>query len=127
MLVWEASDPYLYFRMTGDGRLIVGGEDEETPDAFQDGKKLERKCATLAAKLEALLPGVAFEIDYGWAGAFGSSTTGLPNIGPVESMDHTWAVMGFGGNGITYSVIASQVVAAELRGGRDPDADLYRP
>ena len=41
-------------------------------------------------------------------------------------MDHAWAVMGFGGNGITYSVIASQVVSAAIRGGADPDADLYR-
>ncbi|PHY18160.1 FAD-binding oxidoreductase [Caulobacter sp. BP25] len=127
MLVWEASDPYLYLRMTGDGRLIVGGEDEDSADALQDREKLKRKCSTLAAKLEALIPGVGFEMDYGWAGAFGSSATGLPNIGPVEAMDHTWAVMGFGGNGITYSVIASQIVATEVRGGRDPDADLYRP
>ena len=42
-------------------------------------------------------------------------------------MDHAWAVMGFGGNGITYSVIASQVVSAAIRGGTDADADLYRP
>ena len=126
-LVWEASDPYLYFRMGGDGRLIVGGEDEATPDAHSDKAKLKRKCATIAAKLKALLPEVEFEIDYSWAGAFGESETGLPSIAPVPDMDHAWAVMGFGGNGITYSVIASQVVAAALRGGADPDADLYRP
>ena len=126
MLVWEASDPYLYFRMGGDGRLIVGGEDEASPSAHEDKAKLTRKCATLAAKLKALLPEVAFEIDYSWAGAFGASATGLPSIGPVAGMDHTWAVMGFGGNGITYSVIASQIVAAQVRGGEDPDADLYR-
>ena len=42
-------------------------------------------------------------------------------------MDHVHAVMGFGGNGITYSVIASQVVGRAIRGRRDPDADLYRP
>ncbi len=126
MLVWEASDPYLYLRMGGDGRLIAGGEDEASPDAHQDPAKLKRKCETVAGKLKALLPGVDFEIDYGWAGAFGSSATGLPSIGPVEGMDHTWAVMGFGGNGITYSVIASQIVAAQIRGGDDPDADLYR-
>ncbi len=126
MLVWEASDPYLYLRMTGDGRLIVGGEDEPSPTAHQDPVKLKKKCDIIAAKLRRLLPDIAFEIDYGWAGAFGESTTGLPSIGPVEGMDHTWAVMGFGGNGITYSVIASQIVAAEMRGERDPDADLYR-
>lgn len=126
-LVWEASDPYLYFRMGGDGRLIVGGEDEASPDAHEDRAKLKRKCETIAAKLKRLLPQVQFDVDYSWAGAFGESATGLPNIGAVEGMDHTWAVMGFGGNGITYSVIASEVVSAAIRGGADPDSDLYRP
>ena len=124
-LVWEASDPYLYFRMGGDGRLIVGGEDEADPDAHADPAKLKRKCETIVRKLHALLPGVEFEVDYSWAGAFGESATGLPSIAPVPDMDHAWAVMGFGGNGITYSVIASQVVSTALRGGSDPDADLY--
>ena len=124
-LVWEASDPYLYFRMGGDGRLIVGGEDEASPTAHDDKAKLKRKCETIAKKLRHLLPEVEFEVDYTWAGAFGESATGLPQIGPVEGMDHVHAVMGFGGNGITYSVIASQVVAAAVRGRPDPDADLY--
>jgi len=124
-LVWEASDPYLYFRMGGDGRLIVGGEDEATPDAHADKAKLKRKCETIAAKLKTLLPEVEFEVDYSWAGAFGESATGLPSIAPVPDMNHAWAVMGFGGNGITYSVIASQVVSAAIRGGGDADADLY--
>lgn len=126
MLLWEASDPYLYLRMGGDGRLIVGSEDEASATAHQDKAKLERKREIIATKLKRLLPDVAFKIDYGWAGAFGESATGLPSIGPVEGMAHAWAVMGFGGNGITYSVIASQVVAAEVRGEQDPDADLYR-
>jgi len=126
-LVWEASDPYLYFRMGGDGRLIVGGEDEADPDAHADQAKLKRKCETIVKKLHALLPGVEFEVDYSWAGAFGESSTGLPSIAPVPDMEHAWAVMGFGGNGITYSVIASEVVSKALRGGSDPDADLYRP
>lgn len=126
-LVWEASAPYLYLRMSRDGRLIVGGEDEPSPTAHADTAKLKKKCATIARKLKLLLPEVAFEIDYSWAGAFGESATGLPSIGPVPDIDHGWAVMGFGGNGITYSVIASQIVSSALRGKPDPDADLYRP
>ncbi|MBU1538560.1 MAG: FAD-binding oxidoreductase [Alphaproteobacteria bacterium] len=126
-LVWEASDPYLYFRMGGDGRIIVGGEDEADPDAHADAARLTRKCETIVKKLHALLPGLEFEVDYSWAGAFGESATGLPSIAPVPDMDHAWAVMGFGGNGITYSVIASQVISTAIRGGSDPDADLYQP
>lgn len=125
-LVWEASDPYLYFRMSSDGRLIVGGEDEDAPGAHEDPARMKRKCATIRDKLKVLLPDLEFAVDYSWAGAFGESATGLPSIAPVPDMDHAWAVMGFGGNGITYSVIASQVVAAAIRGRSDPDADLYR-
>ena len=126
-LVWEASDPYLYLRMARDGRLIVGGEDEPSPTLHASPERLKAKCRTLQKKLKALLPTVEFAVDYAWAGAFGESATGLPQIGPVEGMqDRVHAVMGFGGNGITYSVIASQVVSATIRGRPDPDADLYR-
>ena len=124
-LVWEGSDPYLYFRTGGDGRLIVGGEDEESPDAHEDQAKLKRKRDTIAAKLKGLLPDLEFEVDYSWAAAFGESSDSLPSIAPVPDMDHSWVVMGLGGNGITYSVIASQVVGAALRGKTDPDEDLY--
>ena len=36
------------------------------------------------------------------------------------------AVLGYGGNGITYARIAAELIATELGGGRDADADLYR-
>lgn len=125
-LVWEGSDPYLYFRMGGDGRLIVGGEDEASATAHEDRAKLKRKCATIAGKLCRLLPEIEFEEDYAWAGAFGESADSLPQIGPVPGEDRIHAVMGFGGNGITYSVIASQVIGKAIRGEADEDADLYR-
>ena len=124
-LVWEASDPYLYFRTTGDGRIVVGGEDEASPSRHADPKLLAPKAKAILRKLCALLPDLKFEPDYAWSGAFGESPTTMPLIGPIPDMVRSYAVMGFGGNGITYSVIASQVVAAAIRGHRDPDADLY--
>ena len=41
-------------------------------------------------------------------------------------MRHCWAALGYGGNGITYSRIAADIIRAELTGESDPDADLYR-
>lgn len=124
-LVWEASDPYLYFRTTTDGRLLVGGEDEASPSRHADPKTLGPKAKAILRKLDALLPGLELKVDYVWSGAFGESPTSMPLIGAVPDMPRAYAMMGFGGNGITYSVIASQVVSAAIRGRADPDADLY--
>lgn len=125
-LVWEGSDPYLYLRMSADRRIIVGGEDELSAERHTDPKLLRAKAAAITARLRALMPQLQFKADYAWAGAFGDSTTGMPLIGPIPDMPRGYAVMGFGGNGITYSVIASQIIGAAIRGQTDPDAALYR-
>jgi glycine/D-amino acid oxidase-like deaminating enzyme len=124
-LIWEASDPYLYLRMTRDGRLIAGGQDEASPIRHADPKALAPKSQAIVRKLRALIPGLEVDIEYAWSGAFGESTTSMPLIGPLPDMPRAYGVMGFGGNGITYSVVASQIVAAAIRGLPDPDADLY--
>ncbi|EPY02766.1 FAD dependent oxidoreductase [Magnetospirillum fulvum MGU-K5] len=124
-LLWEASDPYLYVRTTTDGRIIMGGEDEASADRQSDPIILKEKGRTLTRKLKVLLPNIHFEIDYAWAGAFGHSTTSMPLIGAIPDMPNCHAVMGLGGNGITFSALASQIVGATVRGRRDPDADLF--
>jgi glycine/D-amino acid oxidase-like deaminating enzyme len=124
-MIWEASDPYLYLRSTPDGRVICGGEDEEFSDEDARDALIPAKAATIARKLKRLLPDLDTEPDFAWAGAFGSTATGLPSIGAVPGMAHCYAVLGFGGNGITYSRIAADIVAADLAGRPDPDADLY--
>ncbi len=125
-MVWEASDPYLYFRSTPDGRIILGGEDEESEARHSIKRLLDTKAKTLKNKLEQLVPDIRLEPEYKWAGAFGNSTTGLPFIAPAEDMDNVWVVAGLGGNGITYSIIASQIITSAFAGSRDPDGDLYR-
>lgn len=124
-VVWEASDPYLYARATGDGRIVAGGEDEASPDRHADLKAIPAKTAAILRKLKVLLPELELEADYAWSGAFGESATSLPLIGPIPDMSRAYAVMGFGGNGITYSVIASQIVGAAIRGRPDPQAGDY--
>lgn len=51
--------------------------------------------------------------------------TGLPLIGAVPGLDNVFAVMGFGGNGVTFSQIAAEMISAEIAGRRDADADLF--
>jgi glycine/D-amino acid oxidase-like deaminating enzyme len=124
-LIWEASDPYLYMRTTQDGRIIVGGEDEEFEDEEKRDGKLAAKTKVILQKLKKMFPQVKAEAAYTWAGSFGSSTTGLPFIGAIPGMDRCYAVLGYGGNGITFSMVASQLVRGLINGAGDPDEDIF--
>jgi glycine/D-amino acid oxidase-like deaminating enzyme len=123
--VWEASDPYLYMRATKDGRVICGGEDEEFSDEDRRDTLIPEKSARLSRKLKKLFPDIDAEPEFAWAGSFGTTTTGLPYIGQVPRHPRIHAVMGYGGNGITYSQVASEIVASAIEGRDDSDAGLF--
>jgi glycine/D-amino acid oxidase-like deaminating enzyme len=124
-VVWEASSPYLYVRPGPEGRLICGGEDAPFSDTKARDALIPRKTSVLQRKLAALLPGVDVTPDYAWCGSFGSSSTGTPSIGPVPGMPGCIAVLGYGGNGITFSMLAAQLVRSCVLGQRDADAALF--
>ena len=124
-LIWEAADPYLYLRTTPEGRIIVGGEDEDFSDETKRDAMLPKKVAAIARKAAKLFPDIDFEPDFSWTGSFGESPTGLPAIGPVKTMPRCFAVLGFGGNGITFSMLAAQLVSRQIQGITDPAAELF--
>jgi glycine/D-amino acid oxidase-like deaminating enzyme len=124
-LIWEAADPYLYIRTTSDGRAVIGGEDAEFEDEAKRDALIPAKTRALERKAAKLLPGLDTEAAFSWAGCFGQSDTGLPAIGPVPGAPNCYAAMGFGGNGITFSVIAAQMLQRMVQGLPDPDADLF--
>jgi glycine/D-amino acid oxidase-like deaminating enzyme len=124
-LIWEASHPYLYLRTTSDGRVLAGGEDEDVDAAATRDKLLPIKIQTLQKKVKDLFPNIEVEVDFAWAGTFGDSNNGLPSFGLVPNMPNCYAVLGYGGNGFTFSLIAAQVIATALCSGCDPDAKLF--
>ena len=125
-VVWEASTPYLYLRTTADGRIVVGGEDEDADSPTNRIRSLPAKSARLAVKLHQLIPSLSITPGHRWTGAFGESLDGLPMIDAVPGMPGCFAVLGFGGNGTIYSFIAAQIVPTLMKGRQDRDASLYR-
>ena len=107
-------------------RGVEGGHAHPEPLALVHVRGLVQIRAAVARAVRGGERLVRAHAPIAWAGAFGESDTGLPQIGPIDDSGRVHAVMGFGGNGITYSVIASQVIGAAIRGAVDPDADLYR-
>jgi len=124
-LVWEAAEPYHYLRTTLDGRIIIGGGDEPFSDEETRDALTPKKVQALQQHLKRLVPGADPRADFAWAGCFGTSPTGLPSIGRVPGMKRSFAVMGYGGNGFTFSAVAAQIVSREIAGLSDPDADLF--
>jgi glycine/D-amino acid oxidase-like deaminating enzyme len=123
-LVWEASRPYAYMRSTANNRIIIGGEDEVQADATARDALTPRKVEALVRKLGDLLPGIVPEIATAWAGFFGETKDGLPLIGPVPGWHHCYAAFGYGGNGITFSAMAADLIARLLAGYTDPLLDV---
>jgi glycine/D-amino acid oxidase-like deaminating enzyme len=119
-LVWEASEQYIYCRTTNDGRIVLGGEDEETDDPALRERLATGKTQALLGKLRALLPGAETSVGYAWSGAFGQTTDGLPLIGRVPGRSRMLAAYGYGGNGITFSVLASRILGSLICGKEAP-------
>ena len=112
VLIWEASDDYLYARTTIDNRIVIGGEDDDTVVAPEERDALmARKAKVILKKLSLLRPSAIAEADLVWSGAFGETTDGLPLIGQVSGRPNLFAAYGYGGNGITFSFLASRVIA----------------
>ncbi|MEO8223339.1 MAG: FAD-dependent oxidoreductase, partial [Gammaproteobacteria bacterium] len=61
---------------------------------------------------------------FAWCGSFGTSPDGTPTIGRVPGRQNCYAAMGYGGNGITFSMLAAQLLTGLITGQGDPDIDL---
>ncbi len=125
-LVWDTNDPYLYMRTTDDGRLLVGGEDSNYKASLLNSKTKELKSKKLVANLEKILGDVDFIQDHSWGGVFGKTKDGLPYIGKSPEYENALFVLGFGGNGITFSIQAVEIIIDLLQDKPNQLSQFYR-
>lgn len=116
VLIWNTADPYVYMRTTDDGRMLIGGEDEEFRNPLKRDALIGKKEQKLLRSFAKYLPDIPFHSDFAWAGTFGETEDGLPYIGEHKSFKNSYFVLGFGGNGITFSVTGMEMVSDWLKG-----------
>jgi glycine/D-amino acid oxidase-like deaminating enzyme len=80
----------------------------------------------LINKVRKLLRKPDLEVDYAWGGAFAESPQSLPVFKTVDGVPGAFAVLGSGGNGITFAMLAASIVQSWVTGHTDPDAHLFR-
>lgn len=124
-LIWETAEPYLYMRTTKDNRLIVGGEDEDFQNPDKRDDLLRTKIKTLERKFSRLYPEIEFNTEMAWCGTFSSTNDGLPYMGPWKKGDRTLFALGYGGNGITFSMVAAQVLKNIILNQKDSRLETF--
>lgn len=125
-LIWENSEKYHYARTTDDGRIVFGGEDDDKiiePEARNAA--IPEKTGRLTEKLAALWPRAVLDVDFQWSGTFDTTRDGLPLIGAVPGAKNVFAAYGYGGNGITFSYLAAELITAMIGGGTSPLLDDF--
>lgn len=115
-LLWEASQPYLYARPNSEGRIIIGGEDEDLTDADRRDLKIIDKARIIQRKFGRIYPALQAPAEFSWAGFFGATRDSLPLIGALPRHRHVFTAFGYGGNGITFSFIAARLIADAIAG-----------
>lgn len=124
-LIWETAVPYLYFRVVGENRILIGGRDDPYHHPHITPGVINQKAQQLAAAFRRKMPQVPLKPDFSWAGAFAETKDGLPYIGSIPEHPHTYFALGFGGNGITFSVIAAELIRDSIKGKKNANASLF--
>ena len=125
-MLWDTDRPYHYLRWTDDGRLIAGGEDVRHRSDRGAAARLAVGRKKLMAYVACVYPALADERpEYAWEGLFAETSDGLPLVGAHRRYPGHLFALGYGGNGMTASFLAAQLLLARYRQDPDPREPLF--
>ena len=124
-LIWETADPYNYLRNTDGKPIFVCGEDEKFSDPEHRDSLLRKKIRILERKIRKLFPDIPFKTEMAWCGTFSSTKDGLPFIGNWPGKERIFFDLGYGGNGITFSMIGAQIICHKLQDIKDERSHVF--
>jgi glycine/D-amino acid oxidase-like deaminating enzyme len=119
-----------YFRLTGDGRLVLGGGDATYPVGLSPSRLTARRVEVwtwLERRLRSLHPDlVDVPVEHRWAGRIGLTLDGLPVVGRLAGRQAVWFAGGCCGHGLAMSVFNARAVADAVLGGSLPELPWFR-
>lgn len=127
VMIWESNRPYYYARTTADRRIVIGGLDEPASEGRARDRKMPAKTEKLVQQAEAWFPSLKGKIraEYSWSGSFAHTQDGQPIIGQYSHVPNSLFLLGYGGNGVVYSLFLSRLIARFLMGKRDAAFSFY--
>ncbi|MCW8981863.1 MAG: FAD-binding oxidoreductase [Altibacter sp.] len=126
MIFWDTAAPYHYYRGTADGRIIMGGGDVPYKNAKTRDSLLSKKEKQLIKMFQKTFPSIPFIKDYSWAGTFGETKDGLPYMGKPDADKNEHYILGYGGNGITFSIMGRDMIIPSIEEMPHPYLEYYK-
>ncbi|MBX3712855.1 MAG: FAD-binding oxidoreductase [Lysobacter sp.] len=126
LLICETARPCLYMRATGDGRLMIGGEDDDTDVPARRDARVAVKAERLLRSAHRRFPDLRLDAAFAWAGTFAETPDRLPYFGPhALTGNRVHYAMPCGGNGIAFAWIGARLIADLIDGREHPLASLF--
>lgn len=121
---------YMYYRMTFDGRLLLGGARHHYK-ALEHDTTEDKLNALVQAKLDDYLkahfPDVSAPVARRWAGIMGFSVDGLPLVGTLPNRPRIGFAVGFTGHGLAMAAgTIKRALARLLHGAPAGAVDVSR-
>lgn len=111
---------FMYYRMTFDNRLLIGGGRKDYK-ALEGDTTEDRITEPVQRHLEAYLrkhfPDVTAPVDRRWAGIMGFSVDGLPLVGRLPDMPCFGFAVGFTGHGLAFGAGTAERAVDQLLNG----------
>ena len=86
---------------------------------------IDRKRVKLCTRFKEIFPQIKFEPEMSWAGTFGETKDGLAYIGKADPKSEEYFCLGYGGNGITFSLIASELLRDQILGHPNRSSEIF--
>ena len=117
VMLWDTERPYHYARWTADHRLLLGGGDRLVRPGLRRRQQFAAATEGLRAYFETRLPALSdIETEFAWEGLFAMTPDSLPYIGPHRRYPRQWFALGYGGNGMTFGLLAARLLLERWQG-----------
>lgn len=120
----DMKNPYNYFRIdrgTKYDRMVIGGQDHRNEIKMAP----QRNFRALEDYLKQIMNGRSYTITKKWYSRVLEPSDGLALIG--ETSSNQYVATAFSGNGMTYSVIASEIITDQITNQKNKYSKLYDP
>jgi len=126
VLMWDTERPYHYARWAPGHRLLLGGADRLVRPHQKRASMFATATRELRAHFETRLPALAqVSMPLAWEGLFAITPDSLPYIGPHRRYPRHWFALGYGGNGMTFGVLAARLLLERWQRADSDDHALF--